>query len=485
MSVRKSMAWSLIGNIATVIAALASSVIVARLLTPAQMGSVAFGLALMSIVQSALQLSLYNYIVREVRLSVHQIGSVLGVSLIQGLVTSALIFACAVPAGLYQKSVDVTHVILLVAGIPILVAVENILIATWSRELSFRPVAMLAVIKALIQGVAGVICAYQGYGAASLGISYLIAAILGAAIGCYTLVYRQSIRPNMHNWRSLARFGGKSMAIAGIQTLNARAPEFILGRSINLAAVGLYNRASSSVDMVSRGAVQPIARVMLPALSNENARSGEIAGSIIRLSGGLTVLFWPILCFIALMAEPVITTVYGEQWRSAGPVLSCLCLVTCLQIATSGTGEAVIIRDRLGATIWIESARTVALFAIITLTAQYGLTMVAMGRFVEVTLATGAYLLLLRKIAGLSIRRWAKTMGDSATMTLTSVMPVLAFRHFCPQSSSEILQILMSGALFAMCFLASLFGLQHSLSSEVRHWVVVGRSWLTTGERST
>jgi PST family polysaccharide transporter len=170
MSVRNSIAWSLLGNGAVFASSLVSGMVLARTLVPAEMGVFALSIAFMTILQATLQMGSGSLLVREKDETNRLAGSALTVALCEGLVISALLFILAAPFGEWQRSPDVAHIIKILALTPLFGAVEAIVVARWSRDLDFQSVAKLAAAKGLVQLVISISLALAGYGAKS---SYL------------------------------------------------------------------------------------------------------------------------------------------------------------------------------------------------------------------------------------------------------------------------------------------------------------------------
>jgi O-antigen/teichoic acid export membrane protein len=473
MSVRRSMMWSFTGNGAMFVSSLVTSMIVARLLTPAEMGAFAVGVATMAVIQGMLQMGLAGFLIREPDLEPRLIGSAIAVAALQGLAISLLLFALAPAVGAFQRSAQVTQIVLLIAAVPLLSSVEAIATALWSRAMDFKSVARLTTAKALAQAVLSIGLALAGFGAVSLALGYLLASLLGLALAIPSLLGNPL---NLTHWRRLTRFGSVWMLLGGIRALNTRIPEFLLGRVINLSAAGLYNRASASADMVSRAGIDPLARVMLPVLAREHKETGQLAPGIIRLSSTLTAIFWPILGALALLAEPVILVLYGSQWRPAAPVLSLLSLWVAVALTGSGSGESLLLLDRLKLSARFEAARTALALIIITLAAPFGLVVVAAARVIETGIGIVPYIIALRRLIGLSIGRWLTAHSWSAALAVFSVGPLWLFRTYVEQPSSPLLQLIVAAPLFLAFNLAGLFILRHPLAGEVTRLLKAARS---------
>src|SRR5687767_3517603 len=95
MSVRKSMAWSLTGSVGFFIIQFIASVIVARLLTPAEFGVYGVALAVVTLLLAFQNLGFQSFLVREAALDAPTIGTVHAMAVLQGIALAALLYVGA------------------------------------------------------------------------------------------------------------------------------------------------------------------------------------------------------------------------------------------------------------------------------------------------------------------------------------------------------------------------------------------------------
>lgn len=465
MSVRRSMFWSIIGNWINFGSNLISGMVLARLLAPNEFGVVAVAMAAIGIFGAVLQMGAAAVIVREPEIDDKVLGSALAIALIEGMAVAILIGSSSTLVANWQRSAEVGTMMLLLAPMPLFGAIENVLTAVWWRNLQFRSSATLVAAKSALQAVVAISLALAGLGPASLAWGMLAAATLGLLIAFIGLRSRH-VRPNFQHFRRFLKFGGIWMLLGGLRALNARIPELLLGRLVGLSATGLYNRASASLDMVTRNGVEPIARVMLPLLSEDHRRGASMADGVIKLSGNITALFWPLLGFLALESPGVIAILFGDRWLAAAPVLSLLCLWCAMLLPTSGTGEVLLILDRLALSVRIETVRTMIGILLVIAAAPAGLVAVAAARVLEPVLFMPVYIAVLRRLAGMSVRRWAFAQLQSLIVFAITLSPLVLMRTVQQIHPPLLVDMAIKGTLTGITFVLALLLLRHPLANE-------------------
>ena len=464
MVVRRSIFWSFVGDGSMIVSSFITGVIVARLLTPAEMGVFAIAISVMAVLQSMSQMGLGSYVIRERAIDPVLMGSIVSIAALQGLLTSAVLCALAPLVGSFQRSGEVTEVIYIIAAVPLFSSLEAVAVGLWSKTFNFVALARVAIARAVLQTGLTVWLAVQGWGAASMAYGFLVSSIFACVLSLPPLL---PVRLNVTHWRQLMRFGGLWMLLGGIRTLNARLPEFALGRLAGLAASGLYNRASASVDLVFRGGFAPLAKVLLPALAQEHENSGELGAGIIRLSGTLSAVFWPILATLALLSEEFVTVLYGDQWHAAANIVSILCAWLALAVLAAGGTETLLVLDRLDLLAKIEIARTCVGIAFIVVFAPLGMAAIAWSRVLENALFVLPYVLVFQKLGGLSVRSWISAHVESGKICFITVAPLVALITTEVLPHNPFLRLAIAGPIFVIAFLAAVYATRHPLSKEV------------------
>ena len=103
-SVRRALAISFIERYALIVLSLASNILLARLLTPTEIGLYSVSLAAIGIAQVLRDFGIGTYLIQEKNLTNKSIGTAFGLSLLLGMILFGLCYFCAPIAGdIYDK----------------------------------------------------------------------------------------------------------------------------------------------------------------------------------------------------------------------------------------------------------------------------------------------------------------------------------------------------------------------------------------------
>jgi O-antigen/teichoic acid export membrane protein len=152
---------------------------------------------------------------------------------------------------------------------------------------------------------------------------------------------------------------------------------------------------------------------------------------------------------------------YGDQWTSVAPVVTVLCLWMAILLPNSGTGEVLLIRDKLPLSLVVEFVRVALGFCLIVLAAPLGIVMVAWARVVEALVMVIPYVWIGRRWGGLSTRIWAAAHVRSAAMTLVGIGPLFAYRELVQQPESPLAQLTLGCGIALISFATGTLLLKH------------------------
>ena len=264
---RKALLWSSASQVATFIIMFLGSVVVARLLSPREMGVYAVSLATIGILQIIAAFGVGNYIVREVELEPHTLDTAFTINAMLGIALGVTIFVLSFVGGHFMGDPAVATVMRLLALSPVISIFEFRPVAMLQREMQFKRISLITTTQALVSAGVTVAAALAGASYRSPALGGLSSAVVGA-IG-YSLIGRQhvGVRLSRKGWKPMAKFGLRMMSIGGISAMGARVSEVILGHFLGLAALGLFSRASNLSNLIFQNVYGIASRVLFAKLS--------------------------------------------------------------------------------------------------------------------------------------------------------------------------------------------------------------------------
>lgn len=347
MQTRRALAFSFLDRYAGLVMAIVSSMVIARLLTPAEIGVHSVTMVLVMFAMSLRDLGAGQYLVKEKNLTPEQIGAIWTVLLGAGLLLGIVVALAAAPVSKFYAEPRIFDIMLVIALNFCINPFGSMTYAWLIREMRFDKLAVMRFSSTFTGSCVSVWLAWRGWGPISLALGTLIGTAVNAAVAIKFRPAHFSWRPSFRGLREVAGYGGQISATSLIWNVASGAPELLLGKIQGLAAAGLYSRGHGLAQMFSRLVIDAAQAVAMPAFAKHMRDHGSIEAPFLRGLAYATALGWSFFLGLLMLAQPAIRVLYGDQWDDSVPVARLLAiammigLVDCLCPAVlMGTGHA-------------------------------------------------------------------------------------------------------------------------------------------------
>lgn len=334
-NVRSSIVWSFTSKYLTTILAFASVVVLARLLTPEQIGIYSIAAAFFTIGQHFRDFGIGSYIVQEKDLTKEKLTSAFSLSIaicwslgLLFVVTSGFI------SDFYERE-ELNDIFFWLELCFFIMPFGALSKAMLRRQMEFKKILVVDVSSAAVHATVGITAAYLGYGYMSLA----WASFAGISTSIAILVF---LRPANMPWlvgfseiRNVVTFGWKVTTANITSYLMEVAPEIIVGKVFGAPAVAILGKATSSTTMFRQLIFQAIANVAEPVFAESNREGGSTKSPFLFATSCLIAISWPFFAFMALNADGIILFLFGDQWVEAVPLLQIMCVAAMISAITS------------------------------------------------------------------------------------------------------------------------------------------------------
>jgi PST family polysaccharide transporter len=392
----------------------AFTLVMARLLGPADFGLVAIATVTVTLALLLVRYGLAEAVIQHPRLTDRHVHTALWANLGLGLAASLLVAAAALPLATVAGKPDLAPILLALAPLGLVHAVTYLCVGLLRRRLDYRGLALRALLATLLSYLLGI-----GLALAGLGPWALVAVQLtNGLVSALTVLVASGYRPRAVAGRAEAReLAAVAVPVVGQALPNAAATAAVLTLGVFLpaSAVGLFylaERLVQSLLMLTGGSV---ADLSLPVLARlQGAREAQVAAArqAIRLAG---LVCLPTFLGVALVAEPLVLVLLGEGWRGAVPALRVLALAGVALGLAAVAGQILIAAGHPRSALLANALTLVPAAAATAALAPFGLVPALLARVV-------VQLGCLAAVARLLGRR----LGIGAGALLADLVPCLA-----------------------------------------------------------
>jgi len=325
-SVQSKMArgalWMMLFKFAERSLGLVSTLILVRLLVPADFGIVAMA---MSFVIAAELLTAFGFdiaLIQRQDLTDEHYHSAWTCNVLLGLAVTLVMFAAAQPVALFYGRPEVFWVVCTLAVGPLIAGAENIGVVAFRKELDFRKEFRFQLTRKVISFAVAVPLAFwlQNYWALVAGV---LASRLTGTLNSYQM---HPFRPrlSLREARALINFSKWLLFNNIVVFLKERTSDFFIGRLHGPAALGLYNVSYEFAMLPSTELSAPINRALLPGFAKMTADPIGLAKAYGNAVGMLALFATPAAVGLYAIAPYFVPVVLGPNWLAATSLLELL-----------------------------------------------------------------------------------------------------------------------------------------------------------------
>jgi O-antigen/teichoic acid export membrane protein len=308
------------------VARFAIGLLLARLLTPADFGLVALAFVVTGFAQPIGDLGIGGAIIQRRTITPRHLRAAFTLSVLIGFGVALALAAAAAPIAALLRDERVGPVLRVVASSFAVQGFSVTASGVLRRRLDFRRLFFIETGSYVVgYGGVAVLLATLGYGVWSLVAAVLVQTLVSCVAQLASA--RHPVRPLFARgeWRDLLHFGIGSGASSWINYLAMNADDFIVGRTLGVASLGLYARAFGLMNLPFTYVVSAIGGVLFPAfaqLQDDRPRLRRAYLTATRLTalivgGGMSTM--------AVSAPYLVPALYGPRWIGVVPPLQILC----------------------------------------------------------------------------------------------------------------------------------------------------------------
>lgn len=329
--VATSTGWVIAWRAATRNLGLISTLVLVRLLQPADFGLVALASSFIATVDALSAFGVQDALMRLPAPSRASYDSAFWLSAIRGALTAVLLSACAWPAAAFFKEPRLATVILALAFGTLVTGFENIGTTDFRRHMQFQKEFSLQVIPRIIGIVVTITIA-----AIAHDYTALIAGILTTRIGRLIQSYFMSpFRPRLalRDWRPLMAFSLWNWALSVLVQVRDRLDSFIIGRTMATRDVALFSVGQEIGSLPITEMIEPLHRALFSAFVQLNAGGGETRKLYLDSIEVSFMIILPTGIGMSMVADPVVRLMLGDQWLDTIPLIQILAASSVFSVA--------------------------------------------------------------------------------------------------------------------------------------------------------
>lgn len=313
-----------------------STLILARLLLPADFGLVAMAMSLVAALEILSAFSFDVSLIQNQQADRSHYDTAWTLNVLTGMANAILLLSLASPIAVFFQEPRVELIAQCLALNAAVQGFTNIGVVAFQKDLQFHREFQLGMARRLASFCISVTLAF----ALRTYWALVIAAILSGVIGVVLSYWMHPYRPrfSLAARTELLSFS-KWLLINNILIfLMHRTTDFVIGRYVGAQALGTYNISYEVSNLPTTELVFPIARAVFPGYSRMAHDLAEIRKGYLDVLSVTLLFVVPAGLGILAVSDTLVLALLGEKWSDAIPLIQVLALFGVLRASVSNAG---------------------------------------------------------------------------------------------------------------------------------------------------
>ncbi len=314
-----------------------ATIVLARLLTPADFGLVAMVATVTSLGQAFADLGLSEATIQRKEINDDQVSVLFWINVAIGLGLTLLTVALAPVLAKFYRDPRLINITLLLSLTFLIGGLRVQPDALLKRQMRFSSLAVRDVASYGLAVPVAITMAWRGASYWALVALPLTLNLTQMALSWLMVNWRPGLPRRDAHVGSMIAFGGNVAASYFLINVSRSADNVLIGWYWGAGPLGLYSRAYNLLMLPVRLLSASAVSVAIPAFSRTQDDPEHFARYYLRAVNLIMWISAPVFGFLFVAAKPVIVMILGNQWREAAPVFQILAISALGQLLLEST----------------------------------------------------------------------------------------------------------------------------------------------------
>lgn len=310
----KGATWSFIGGYANKFIQFVISIVLARLLTPADYGLIGMLGFFMGLASTIIDSGFSNALVQYKDRSNKDYCTVFYINFGLSLLMYAILALTAPWIADFYNQPQLTSIIRIYSLTLVIGSLSAINGVQLYIGLKFKISTIISTVSALLSGCVGMIFAFLGYGVWSLVFQQLASGIIRTILLIWNNPWFPKLEFSIESFKRLFGYGSKLLASGLLHTAYSNMYPLVVGKQFSAADLGYMARAQGFNDIASgtiSGTLSSVAFPVLSKVQDDNDKLLYMYEKYIKMAAFIT---FPLILLLCGIAKPLILFLLTDEW---------------------------------------------------------------------------------------------------------------------------------------------------------------------------
>ena len=471
MNVFDGVRWSAVGTWGGQLIQLLVTVVLARILVPEDYGLLAMAVVFTGFLAIFKTMGFDKVVIQQESISDALLHSLFWLNVVVSALLAVLTVAIAPLCAWFFQEPRITA-ILMVLSVNFLLSTPAIVPkALFARELRFKVISIIQLIAQLVGGLVAICLALLDWGVWALVSMHLSTSVLLSLLFHIVSPWHPKLIFATVEVKRILAFGTNVTGASFFHYWARRADNLIIGAALGAVPLGYYSLAYTLMMRPLTAITFVISRVLFPVFSRKQDNDSWLARSYCRACSAISLITFPMMFGLVVLAEPFVQVVLGDKWLPVIPLIWWLAPVAAVQSLWALSSQILLAKGRSG---WLLGASMISGLTMITafvIGVNWGVNGVAAAYAIVCFAWTPVSLWLAKHhISELSWSDIAAALLPSVVMTAIMAILVATICFVLTRTQIDPAAVLVAGVLSGiLAYVATgLFVYRHVFADVIR-----------------
>lgn len=375
--------WRFAERCGAQIVTLIVSIVLARILSPEDYGTVALVTVFTTIMQVFVDSGLGTALIQKKNADDIDFSSVFYFNCVVCLILYMIMFIAAPFIASFYEDSSLTPIVRVISLTIVISGIKGIQQSYVSRNMLFKRFFFSTIGGTIFSTFLGIYLAYTGFGVWAIVMQQLSNTAVDTLILWITVKWRPKKVFSWVRLKELLSFGWKMLASSLLDTVYNNLRNLVIGKFYTSADLAYYNQGDKFPKVIVTNINTSIDSVLFPTMASAQDDAEQIKNMARRAIKTSTYIMAPIMMGLAFCAKSVVEVILTEKWFACVPYLQIFCITYMFYPIHTANLNAIKSMGRSDLFLKLEIAKKVVGMLLLIVTMWFGVFAMACSLLVS------------------------------------------------------------------------------------------------------
>jgi len=452
--------WSAIERFGRQGIQLVITIIIARILSPADYGLIGMIAIFTAIAHSFVDSGFSSALIQKQDATQIDFSTVFYFNIVVSIIFFwILFFSAPLIARFYDQPIlaSITRLMALNIVINSFALIQNTIL---TKKINFKTVTKISIYSIIISGTVGIVMAYMGYGIWSLVFQTLSGALMQVILLWFFNKWRPTFIFSFNALKTNFSYGSKLLVSSILNKIFDNIYKLVIGKQYNATDLGFYTQAKRMQELPVMNTLIILERVTFPVYSSIQGDNVKLKSAYRKTIKGIIYFNFPLMIGLAVSAPLLIKVLLTQKWLPAVPYFQLLCLIGLIYPLSTVNLNILKVKGRTDIFFYLELVKKAVITLAIIITLKMGVLTMVIGQVIANYICFFVIIYYSGRLINYSIKEQIIDIVPYLTLSLLMGFSMYIVFNLTSSNSVLILILLIFIGLIIYCFFSKLMKLE-------------------------